>query len=151
MCESLRFFCIHVLLKHCWKRRNHTHASAHTRLVWLGSVVQTSLIHWEMRWISILWDYISLALLSRMGQRKKKLTIRRATKEDSDKPAHPCSLIRVLTDHMCLIQPPNYPKRCKRKPLPSWVIVEADLSLSWSHRSYCRFHHDLAQKRPCII
>ena len=60
-----------------------------------------------------------------------------ATSEDSDQPAHPCRLIRVFADRMCLVQPPGYPKRDEREPLPYLVDVQADLSLCWSHRSYC--------------
>ena len=60
-----------------------------------------------------------------------------ATSEDSDQPAHPRSLIRVLTDRMCLLLSPGYPKRNKQEPLPYWV--GDSLSLCWSRRSYCRF------------
>ena len=52
---------------------------------------------------------------------------------------HTCSLIRVFADHMCLLQPPGYPKTDKQEPLPYCVDVQADLSLCCSHRSYCRF------------
>ena len=62
-----------------------------------------------------------------------------ATSEESDQPAHLCSLIRVFADGMSLLQPLGYPKRNKKEPLPYWVDVQADLSLCWSHRSYCRF------------
>ena len=31
----------------------------------------------------------------------------------------------------------------KQEPLPYWVDVQVDLSLCWSHRSYCRFCHVL--------
>ena len=58
-----------------------------------------------------------------------------------------CSLIRVFADHMCLLQPPGYPKRDKQEPLPYWMDVQTDLSLCWSHASYCRFSHALA----CVI
>ena len=68
-----------------------------------------------------------------------------ATSEDSDQPAHPRSLIRVFADRMCLLQPPGYPKRDKREPLSYWVDVQAELSLFWSHRSYCRFCRALGQ------
>ena len=36
-----------------------------------------------------------------------------ATSEDSDQPLHPCSLIRLFADHMCLLQPLDYSKRDK--------------------------------------
>ena len=68
-----------------------------------------------------------------------------ATSEDSDQPAHPRSLIRVFADRICLLQPVGYPKRDKGEPLPYWVDVQADLSLCWLHRPYCRFYHALAQ------
>ena len=50
-----------------------------------------------------------------------------------------CSLIRVFAYRMCLLHPSGYPKRDKQEPLPCWLDVQADLSLCWSHRSYCRF------------
>ena len=34
-----------------------------------------------------------------------------ATSKSSDQPAHPCSLIRVFTDRMCLLQSSGCPKR----------------------------------------
>ena len=33
----------------------------------------------------------------------------------------------------------GYSKIDKQEPLLYWMNVQADLSLSWSHRSYCRF------------
>ena len=73
------------------------------------------------------------------------------TSEDSDQPAHPCSLIRVFADCMSLLQSPDYPKRGKSGPLNYRVDVQADLSLCWSHRSYCRFYRALAQFFPCDL
>ena len=46
--------------------------------------------------------------------------------------------------HMCLLQPPGYPKSDKGEFLPYWVDVQADLSLCWSHRSYCMFFRALS-------
>ena len=63
----------------------------------------------------------------------------------TDQPACLYSLIRVLADRMCLLQPPGYLKRNKQEPLPYWVDVQADLSLCWLHRSYCRFCLELAR------
>ena len=68
-----------------------------------------------------------------------------ATSEHSGQPAHLRSLIRVFADRICLLQPPGYSKRDKREPLPYWVDVQAGMSLCWSHRSYCRLCHELAQ------
>ena len=67
-----------------------------------------------------------------------------ATSEDSDQPAYPRSLIRVFADRMSLKQPPGYPKRDEREPLPYRVDVQADPVLCWSHRCYCRPSHALA-------
>ena len=66
-----------------------------------------------------------------------------ATSKDSEEPVHPCTLIRVFADCMCLLQSPNYSKRDKRDSLPYWVDIHDDLSLCWSYRSYCRFCHAL--------
>ena len=46
------------------------------------------------------------------------------TSEDLDQPVHPHSLIRVFADHICLLQPPGYPKRVQRETLPYWVDVQ---------------------------
>ena len=51
------------------------------------------------------------------------------TSKDSDQPAHPCSLIGVFADRICLLQPPGYPKRDNWEALLCWVDVQADLSL----------------------
>ena len=59
-------------------------------------------------------------------------------------PADPRSLIRVFADPMCLLQPPGYPKRDEGQPLPYWVDVQANMTLCWSHRPYCRFCRVLA-------
>ena len=83
--------------------------------------------------------------IRKMSQHKLTIRCGCATSEDSDQPTHPCSLIRVFTDCMCLLQPPGYPKRAKWGPLLDWVDVQADLSVCWLHRSYCRFSCALAQ------
>ena len=61
-----------------------------------------------------------------------------ATSECSDQHAHLRSLIRLFADRICFLQPLGYPNMDKREHLPYWVDVQADLSLCWSHRSYCR-------------
>ena len=50
-----------------------------------------------------------------------------ATSEDSDQPAHPRSLIRVFADRIFIL---DHPKMDKRKPLPYWLDVQADMSLA---------------------
>ena len=52
-----------------------------------------------------------------------------ATIKDSDQPVYSRSLIRVLADRLCLLQPPGYPTRGKREPLPYWVDVLVYFSL----------------------
>ena len=69
------------------------------------------------------------------------------TSEHSDQLAHPCSLIRLFAEHMCLQQ--RYPARNEQEPLPYSVYVQADLSLCWSHRSYCRYCRDRTNKMAC--
>ena len=66
-----------------------------------------------------------------------------ATSDNSDQTAHPRSLIRVFADRTCLLQPPGYPKRDKGEAMPFWMDLQADVSLCWTHRSYCRFCHAL--------
>ena len=47
-----------------------------------------------------------------------------------DKTYHnPRRLIRIFAYRMCLLQPPGYPKRDKREPLPHWVDAQAYLIL----------------------
>ena len=67
------------------------------------------------------------------------------TSEDSDQTALSRSLIRVFADHMCLLQPPGYPRKDKRESFPYGVAVHADLSLCWSNRYYCGYCRALAQ------
>ena len=74
-----------------------------------------------------------------------------STSEDSGPPAHPCSLIRVFADRMYLLQLPGYSKRNKRVPLSYLVAVQADLSLCWSHRSYCRICRVLAHLTSRVL
>ena len=59
-----------------------------------------------------------------------------------------CASVRlrsVFADRMCLLQHLGYSKRDKGEPLPYLVNAQADLSLCWSHRSYCRFCCALAE------
>ena len=53
------------------------------------------------------------------------------------------------TDRMCLLQPPSYPKRHERETLPFWVDTLADLSVCWSHRSYCRLCRAHIKRNKC--
>ena len=86
-------------------------------------------------------SYLDLQCLHRQYEPAHDKTCNKtcATSEDSDQPAHPRSLISVFSDHMCILKPPGFPKRDEGETLPYWMYVHADLSLCWSHRSYCRF------------
>ena len=68
-----------------------------------------------------------------------------AINEDSDQLAQRRCLIRVFAGRKCLQQPSGYPKDDTCEPFRYWVNVQADLSPCWSHRSYCRYYHALAQ------
>ena len=57
-----------------------------------------------------------------------------ATSEDWDQSAHPHSLIRVFPDRICLLQPPGYPRKDERGPLPHWMAIHADLRFCWCTR-----------------
>ena len=70
-----------------------------------------------------------------------------ATSEDSDHPAHPRSLIRVLADRMFLLQPPGYLKRDKRESLPYVVDVQADLLVT---QVLCALAHYLERSAACF-
>ena len=67
-----------------------------------------------------------------------------ATREVSDQPAHPRSLIRFFAGHVPL-SASRLSKEDKREALSYWVDVQADLCICWLHRSYCRFCSALAQ------
>ena len=57
--------------------------------------------------------------------------------EDSGQPVRPCQLISLCWLHLPSTAP-VYPKTDKRESLQYRVDVQADLSLCWLHRSYCR-------------
>ena len=63
------------------------------------------------------------------GRHDKTYNMTCATSEDSDQPAHPYSLIKIFTDNMSLLQPPDYSKKEKHELLLYWVDVQADRSL----------------------
>ena len=72
------------------------------------------------------------------------------TNKDSDQPVHPPSMTRVLV----------YPSldsleaegTCNQQRLRSdCADAQADLSLRWPHKSYCRFCHALAQIRVVMF
>ena len=103
---------------------------------------------WRFKWIP---PVLTLQSRFKLQMSTTKSTIRRATSEVSDKPAHPPGLTRVFAYSMCLSQPPDYTKRDEREPLPYRVDIQADMSLCWLHRSYYRFCHGLAQIKVDLL
>ena len=85
-------------------------------------------------------------IFSHLSQCTTKPTIRRATSEDSDQPAHLRCLIRVFADRMHLLQPLDYPKRYEQEPLPYRVDIQAYLSLTVGF-----FGRSLAHLRTILI
>ena len=61
-----------------------------------------------------------------------------ATSEDSDQPTHLRSLFSLRWSHVPSTASRQF-KRNKWESLPYWVDAQTDLSLCWSHKSYCRF------------
>ena len=65
------------------------------------------------------------------------------TSKDSDKPVHPPSLAKVLVylflDSLKAVEGTRY----QRRLWSNCANVQADLSLRWSHKSYCRFYRVL--------
>ena len=70
-----------------------------------------------------------------------------ATSEVSDQTAHMCSLCWSYVLSTASWQS----MRDKQEVLPYLVDVQADLSICWSHRSYCRFCHGLAHISKCCL
>ena len=65
--------------------------------------------------------------------------------KDSDQPVHSPSMARVLI-YPSLGSPMAIEGTCNQRRLRSdCANVQVDLSLHWSHKSYCRFCRALAQ------
>ena len=79
-----------------------------------------------------------------MSQRTTKPTVRLMWPGKTQISLGICAVWSVFPGCMCLLQSQSYPKTDEREPLPYWVDVLVDLSLCWSHTSYCRFCHALA-------
>ena len=96
------------------------------RLIWVRWTlsqpsVHTTLKQYQFNFESILrWWNARHKWVYNLSQSTTKPLIRRATSEDSDQPAHPCSLIRVFADRMCLLQLPGYPKSDRGESLSYW-------------------------------
>ena len=68
-----------------------------------------------------------------------------ALSEDSDKPGHPPSLIRVFAVRMKKPWVLNYPLMAQWRLWSDCVDAQADLSLRWGHMPFCWFCHAAAQ------
>ena len=67
-----------------------------------------------------------------------------ATSKRSDQPVHPPSMARVFIYHF-LDSPEAVEGTCDQQRLCSdCADAQSDQSLSWSHKSYCRFWRALA-------
>ena len=69
--------------------------------------------------------------------------------KDTDQPGHSPSLIRVFAVRLKKPWVLNYPLSAQRRLCLDWVDAQADLSLRWVHRSFCRFCHGAAQ--ICVV
>ena len=108
----------------------------------VGSVCLNTWVYYCSRYMKVKNLLVSIRIDAAYN---KTYNITCATSKDSDQPAHLQNLIRIFADCMCLLQPPDYSKRNKREPLPFCVDVLVYMSLCWSHMSYCRSCHALAQ------
>ena len=87
-----------------------------------------------------------------ISQRTTKPTIRHiVTSKDSDKLVHPPSMARVLI-YLSLDSPEAVKGTCDQRRLWSdCADAQADLSLRWSPKSYCRFCRALARIISMVI
>ena len=83
----------------------------------------------------ILWKYRQP--MKRLMTKINKMAC--APSEDSDQPGHPPSLIRVFTVRMKKAWVLSYPLRTQGR-----LWAQADISLRWTHKSFCWFCHEVA-------
>ena len=87
-----------------------------------------------------------------------------ATSEDSDKPGHPPSPIRVFAVRMKKAWVLSYPLSAQRRLCSDWADAQADLSLCWAHTHFVGFvmswliyfiyfivYYDAVQRYTCIL
>ena len=68
-----------------------------------------------------------------------------APREDSDRPGHPASLIRVFAVSMKKAWVLSYPLTAQRRLWSDCADAQADQSLQWAHMPFCWFCHEAAQ------
>ena len=64
-----------------------------------------------------------------------------APSEDSDQPGHPPSLISVFAVRSMGSSGPKLSSCGQQRLCSDWVDAQADLSLRWAHKPFCRFYH----------
>ena len=106
----------------------------------------TSLIVWSHEVLSFFWclfSHVSTQVRYKLQQRS--LYLSQCPTKPTIRPVRPAKtqIIHAVWSESsliaCLLLPPGYPKRDKRESLPHGMDVQADLSLCWLNRSYCRF------------
>ena len=77
-----------------------------------------------------------------------------APSEDSDRPGHPPSLIRVFAGRLMGSQGLTLSSSGQRRLWSDWADAQADLGLRWANMSFCWFCHDAAYLSiitPCCL
>ena len=88
---------------------------------------------------------ISPLLLKNEPPHDKNNKMACAPSEDSDRPGHPPSPIRVFAVRMKKAWVLSYPLSAQRRLWSDWAKAQADLSLCWAHMPFCWFCHAVAQ------
>ena len=119
---------------------------------WLWSV-QTDL---SLRWVHrSFWSCSGSHVPEPPRDKTNKMAC--APSEDSDKPWHPPSLIRVFAVRMKKARVLSYPLSAQRRLWSDWADAQADLSLRWAHMSVCWVCHEVVlpvysvQRRPPLL
>ena len=84
-------------------------------------------------------DYCLYIFLSYEPPHDKTNKMTCAPSEDSDKPGHPPSLVRVFSVRMKKVLFLSYPLSAQRRLGSDWADAQADLSLRWAHRHFLGF------------
>ena len=115
-------------------------------MVWPGGHGMGKGMAWGA-WHSIWYDLEGMSwfikcLYEPAHDKTNKMTC--APSKDSDQPWHLPSLIRVFAVHLKKHWVISYPLSTQRMLWSEWVDAQADLSLRWTHRSFCWFCHAAA-------
>ena len=111
-----------------------------------GNNAYTRLItHMQIRYNAIrngLWSGFDMKIDPQLDKTNKMIC---APSEDSDQPGHPPSLIRVRAVHLKQNWVLSYLLSAQRSLWSDWADAQADLSLCWAQKSFCRVCHEVAQ------